>query len=131
MAALKTARTDASVDDFLAAVPDERRRADAIAVRDLMARVTGDPGAMWGANIVGFGQTRLRYESGRELDWFVIGFSPRKTATTLYLGDFSGQSELLQRLGPHTTGQSCLYVKRLTAVDQGVLSELVSAAANP
>lgn len=129
MATLKTSRTDASVDDFLATVPDEARRADAVAIRDLMARLTGDRGAMWGANIVGFGETRLRYASGRTLDWFVVGFSPRKAATTLYLGEeFTGKAELLARLGPHSTGKGCVYVKRLAAVDAIVLEELVKAA---
>ncbi|MFI5956271.1 DUF1801 domain-containing protein [Cryptosporangium sp. NPDC051539] len=127
---MKTARTDASVDEFLGAVSDERRRGDAIAVRDLMARVTGDPGAMWGPGIVGFGAVPLRYATGREVDWFVIGFSPRKTSTTLYLGeDFPDKDALLARLGPHTVGKSCVYVKRLDAVDAAVLEELVTAAA--
>ncbi|MFG1927043.1 DUF1801 domain-containing protein [Cryptosporangium sp. NPDC048952] len=129
---MKTARTDVSVDDFLATVPDETRRADAQTVRDLMARVTGDQGAMWGANIVGFGRTELRYASGTTVDWFRIGFSPRKAATTLYLGDdFPRKDELLADLGPHTIGKSCLYVKRLEAVDARVLEELVTAAAAP
>ncbi|GAA0225128.1 DUF1801 domain-containing protein [Cryptosporangium japonicum] len=130
MATPKTARTDANVDDFLAAVPGEVRRADAHTIRALMARVTGDPGAMWGANIVGFGSTQLRYASGATLDWFRIGFSPRKAATTLYLGDdFPRKTELLDALGPHTTGTSCVYLKRVDAVDPSVLEALVTAAA--
>ena len=129
---IKTTRTEASVDDFLTGVPDATRRADAFAVRDLMARVTGDEGAMWGANIVGFGQVQLRYASGKTLDWFRIGFSPRKAATTLYLGeDFPRKAELLGALGPHTTGKGCVYVKRLDAVDPAVLEDLVTAAAAP
>ncbi|GAA3382080.1 DUF1801 domain-containing protein [Cryptosporangium minutisporangium] len=132
MATLKTARTDASVDEFLAAVPDERRRADAVAVRDLMARVTGDSGAMWGGSIVGFGRVRLKYASRREVDWFVLGFSPRKAATTLYLGaGFPEKEALLARLGPHAVGKGCVYIKRLDAVDPDVLDELVTAAARP
>jgi hypothetical protein len=131
MAQLKTARTDASVDDFLATIPDPTRRADAIAVRELIGRVTGLPAAMWGTNIVGFGFRQLRYASGRELDWFVLGFAPRKAATTLYLGEsFPGKEELLARLGPHTVGKGCVYVKRLAAVDADVLEQLVAASAD-
>lgn len=127
MATLKTARTDASVDEFLAAVPDEVRRRDAHTVRDLMARVTGEPPAMWGDAIVGFGQRRLRYASGRELDWFLVGFSPRKQAITLYLLDgFEEHAALLDRLGKHSVGRGCLYLKRLDEVDPAVLAELVT-----
>ncbi|MGN9889649.1 DUF1801 domain-containing protein [Micromonospora sp. L31] len=129
MATLKTAPTTASVDDFLAAVPDETRRRDAIAVRDLMRQVTGEPPTMWGDAIVGFGQRHLRYASGRELDWFLVGFSPRKAATTLYLGEgFPEKEQLLARLGRHTVGKGCLYVKRLADVDLDVLTELVRAS---
>ncbi|MGS2615615.1 DUF1801 domain-containing protein [Micromonospora sp. LZ34] len=129
MATLKTAPTAASVDDFLAAVPDDARRRDATVVRDLMRQVTGEPPTMWGDAIVGFGQRRLRYATGRELDWFLVGFSPRKAATTLYLPEeFPGKQELLARLGRHTVGKGCLYVKRLADVDVEVLTELVRAA---
>jgi hypothetical protein len=132
MAELKTVRTDASVDEFLAAIPDERRRRDAVAVRDLMAAVTGEPGAMWGAGIVGFGARTLTYATGRTLDWFTVGFSPRKQSTTLYLtGGLEAHEALLARLGPHTIGKSCLYVKRVDDVDAGVLAELVTAAMRP
>jgi hypothetical protein len=129
MAELKTVRTDASVDEFLAAIPDERRRRDAVAVRDLMASVTGEPGAMWGAGIVGFGDRTLTYATGRTLDWFTVGFSPRKQSTTLYLTDgFEEHAEALRQLGPHSIGRSCLYVKRLDDVDLAVLTGLIEAA---
>jgi hypothetical protein len=129
MATLKTARTDASVDDFLAGVPDERRRAEAFSVRDLMVRVTGEQPAMWGESIVGFGSRHLRYATGRELDWFDVGFSPRKQELTVYLNDdFAGRDELLAQLGPHSTGKACLYVKRLDKVDLAVLERLVAAS---
>lgn len=125
MAANKTTRTEASVEQFLASVP-EPRQADARAVNDLLTEVTGVEPAMWGPAIVGFGERQLTYASGRELDWFEVGFSPRKAATTLYLTEgFDGYDELLGRLGPHSTGASCLYLKRLSAVDSGVLEELV------
>lgn len=129
MAELKTTRNDGSVDEFLAAVPDPGRRADAVAVCSLMAEVTGAPPAMWGVGIVGFGSRRLRYDTGRELDWFDVGFSPRKQALTLYLpGELSGYADLLDRLGPHRLGKGCLYVKRLADVDAGVLESVLRRA---
>ncbi|MBB5208071.1 DUF1801 domain-containing protein [Chiayiivirga flava] len=127
MAELKTQKTLASPAAFLATVTDERRRRDAQAVCTLMQEVTGDPPAMWGPAIVGFGHCRLRYESGRELDWMLVGFSPRKAALTLYImPGFDAYDGLLARLGRFTTGKSCLYVKRLDEVDMDVLRELVA-----
>jgi len=127
MSTLKTSRNDNSVDDFIAGVADESRRRDAEAVRELMARVTGEQPAMWGDSIVGFGERRLRYDSGRELDWPLVGFSPRKQALTLYIMDgFAGYQELLGRLGKHSTGKACLYIKRLDQVDLDVLEDLVA-----
>ena len=127
MAAPKTRPTDADVGAFLESVADERRRDDAKAVCRLMQEVTGEEPVLWGTGIVGFGSVRLRYASGRELDWPVTGFSPRKTATTVYLMDgFEERSDLLARLGPHSTGKSCLYLKRLSDVDLAVLRELVA-----
>lgn len=127
MATLKTTRTEASVDEFLAAIPDDLRRADATAIRDLMARVTGDPGAMWGPNIVGFGDTTLRYSTGREIDWFRIGFSPRKAALTLYLGEEAADKAV--SLTGMTCGKGCVYVKRLSAVAGPELEGLITEAA--
>ena len=121
-----TRPTDADVKAFLAQVPDQRRREDARAVVDLMAEVTGERPTMWGATMVGFGSYHYRYASGREGDYFVVGLSPRKAALTVYLMDgFEGREHLLERLGPHTTGKACLYVKRLDDVDSDVLRELV------
>lgn len=129
MAESQTVPTGSSVDEFLAAIPDERRRRDAVAVRELMTTVTGQPGVMWGAAVVGFGHRRLTYASGRTVDWFTVGLSPRKQAITLYLTDgFDGLEELLARLGPHSVGKSCLYVKRVDDVDAGVLRDLIGAA---
>jgi Domain of unknown function (DU1801) len=129
MAELKTQANDGDVDAFLDRVPDPQRRADAVAVRKLMADVSGQPGRMWGDSIVGFGQQHLRYSSGRELDWFVVGFSPRKQSMTIYLTEgFEAHQALLDRLGPHSLGKSCLYVKRLDDVDIDVLRELVGAS---
>ncbi|RZU49383.1 uncharacterized protein DUF1801 [Krasilnikovia cinnamomea] len=126
MATLKTTRTDASVDEFLDGLADEGRRRDARTVRDLMTRVTGEPGAMWGDAIVGFGERHLRYASGRELDWFVVGFSPRKQAITIYLSEgFDAFDDLLTRLGNPKTGKGCLYVKHVTDLDLDALRELI------
>ena len=126
MAQLKTTPNDASVDDFLAEVDDPSRAADCRELVDLMRDVSGAEPRMWGASIVGFGTYRYRYESGREGEWFVCGFSPRKRELTLYvMAGFSRFDELLGRLGKHRHGKSCLYVKRLDDVDRGVLRELI------
>ena len=126
MAEPKTTRNQASVADFLAAVADPQRRADAEAVTALMAEVTGAEPTMWGSSIVGFGSYHYRYATGREGDWPAIGLSPRKQSLTIYLSaGFAGYSELLARLGPHSTGKSCLYIKRLSDVDDDTLRALV------
>ena len=127
MAGPKTRPTDADVGAFLESVPDERRRDDAKAVCRLMQEITGEEPVLWGTSIVGFGSTPLRYASGRELGWPLVGFSPRKAATTVYLMDgFEERGDLLARLGPHSVGKSCLYLKRLSDVDLDVLRELVA-----
>ncbi len=124
----KTTRTDASVEEFLASVP-EPRQSDAREVNALLTELAGCEPAMWGPAIVGFGERRLVYESGRELDWFDIGYSPRKQSLTLYVGEgFDGYDELLARLGPHKTAVSCLYLKRLSDVDRDVLVELLTSS---
>ena len=125
MAANKTVKTDASVDDYLAGI-DGVRGADARALNALMVEVTDLEPAMWGPSIIGFGDRHLVSARGREVDWFDIGFAARKQALTLYLSNgFEGYGDLLEKLGPHTTGVGCLYVKRLSDVDSGVLTELV------
>lgn len=124
MAGNKTVKTDASVDEYLAGIAGPRGD-DARALNDLLTDATGLEPAMWGPSIVGYGDRHLVYESGRELDWFEIGFAARKQALTLYLTEgFEGYDELLERLGPHTTGVGCLYVKRLADVDSAVLTEV-------
>jgi hypothetical protein len=129
MAENKTRLTDADVDAFLDAVDDDRRREEARTVLALMHEVTGEEPAMWGPSIVGFGSVHYRYDSGREGDMFAAGFSPRKTALTVYLAEgFDGRDELLERLGPHTTGKTCLYLKRLDAVDLDILRALVESS---
>ncbi len=123
---MKTRPNDASVKDFLAKAGNERRRGEALALLELMKGVTGEEPVMWGDSIVGFGSYHYRYASGREGDWPLAGFSPRKHALTLYImSGFAKHGELLSRLGRHRTGKSCLYLKRLEDVDLNVLRELV------
>lgn len=117
------------VDAFVRAIPDEAQRADAQALVGLMGEVSGEPPVLWGPSIVGFGQYHYRYDSGREGDSFPIGFSPRKGRTVLYLAHgLERHAELLARLGKHSTGASCLYLKRLADVDLDVLRELLGRA---
>ena len=130
MSAPQTRPTDADVGAFLEAIPNQRRRDEARTVCRLMQEVTGEVPVLWGTGIVGFGSVRLRYASGRELDWPVTGFSPRKTATTVYLMDgFEERLDLLARFGPHSTGKSCLYLKRLSDIDLDVLTALIAESA--
>lgn len=126
MGGLKTRKTDASVEAFLAAIDDQSKREDSRALVALMRRVTGAPPRMWGTSIVGFGSYRYRYASGRGGDWPLTGFSPRKQALTLYImSGFAAFDGLLENLGKFKTGKACLYVQRLADVDRSVLEELV------
>ena len=126
MADLKTQKNDAHVTEFLDGIANEQQRADAREVAALMQDVTGEPPAMWGASIVGFGSYHYKYASGREGDWMLTGFAPRKQALTLYImSGFKGEEDLMERLGKYKTGKSCLYVKRLDDVDRDVLRQLV------
>lgn len=125
----KTGPTDVSVDDFLAAVPDPKRRADAEVVRAVLAEVSGEPAVMWGPSIVGFGAYHYVYDSGHSGDAPLIGFSPRKANLVLYLmADPAVKGPLLERLGKHKTGVGCLYVNRLDDLDLAVLRELATAS---
>lgn len=128
-AELKTRETDASVDDFIASVENETRRNDALKVLEMFKRITGERPKMWGPAIVGFGNRIYKYPDGREMDWMVIGFSPRKQSMTLYVVcDSPKQPELLAKLGKHTTSVSCLYIKKLADVDEKALEALVKDA---
>jgi hypothetical protein len=122
----KTTANDADVESFLDTVTDERRREDARAALALMRQVTGEEPTMWGTSMVGFGHRPYTTADGKEHDWFVVGFAPRKAALTLYgLTYYDSNQDLLERLGPHTTGKGCLYVKRWDAIDHEVVTELV------
>lgn len=126
MAELKTKQNEQSVEAFLNKVEDEKKRKDSFAILELMKDVTGMEPKMWGESIVGFGNYHYKYASGREGDYLLVGFSPRKQNLTLYvLSGAEGQDALLQKLGKYTTGKSCLYIKKLTDVDQGILAELI------
>lgn len=128
MAELKTKATEVKVADFIAAVPDETRRADAGIVCAMMARLTGEEPRMWGPSIIGFGSYRYTYDSGRSGEMCRIGFSPRKAELVLYLLDGNAeQGDVLARLGKHRTGKGCLYIRKLAEVDANVLEELVRA----
>ena len=130
MAELKTQKNDGDVEDFLSSVENEKRREDCRAVIDLMREVTGEEPTMWGSSIVGFGSYHYKYESGREGDWFLTGVSPRKQNLTLYImAGFSRYDELMDKLGKHKTGRSCLYINKLEDIDRGTLRELVELSA--
>jgi hypothetical protein len=129
MAELKTKLTQASVDDFLNAIQNEQVRQDCWAIAGIMQEATQAPPQMWGTSIVGFGSYHYKYASGREADWMLIGFSPRKQNITLYImAGFDQYDEMLARLGKHACGKSCLYIKRLSDVHVPTLKQLVQAS---
>lgn len=128
-AELKTKLNDANVETFLNNVADEQQRADSFKVLELMQRASGEEPKMWGASIIGFGTHHLKYASGRELDWMLIGFSPRKGNLTLYITDgFDKYEEYLAKLGKFKTGKSCLYIKRLSDIDENILRDLIASS---
>lgn len=122
----KTSPNEQSVEQFLNAVEDEQKRKDSFVILELMKQVTGMEPKMWGTSIVGFGSYHYKYESGREGDMIITGFSPRKQNLTLYImGGFEQYSDLLKNLGKHTLGKGCLYIKRLDEVDLPTLTSLI------
>ena len=127
MAELKTKPTEDDVDAFLATIDDEQKRTDCLVLRKFFEDITGAPAKMWGSSIIGFDTYHYKYKSGREGDWMVAGFSPRKASLTLYIMDgYDTYQDLLAKLGKHTTAKSCLYIKRLDDIDLSVLRELVT-----
>src|SRR3990172_4652470 len=127
MAELKTKQNDQSVEQFLNSIADEQKRRDAFALVELMSQVSGAAPKMWGSSIVGFGSYRYKYASGREGEWFLTGFSPRKQNLTLYImSGFEEYDDLLNKLGKLKTGKACLYINKLKDVDLSVLRELVT-----
>jgi hypothetical protein len=126
MAELKTKKTELSVDTFLKKIPEAQKQKDAFTIVALMEKATKAKAKMWGSAIIGFGDRRLKYESGRELDWFIMGFSPRKKDLTLYVsGAVTKQQALLKKLGKYKTGKGCLYINKLEDVDMAVLKEII------
>lgn len=122
----KTIATKASPSAFINAIDDKDKRQACRTLVKLMKTVTGKPPKMWGASIVGFGQYHYRYESGREGDFFLTGFSPRKQNLSIYIvTGFSSYSPLMKKLGRYKLGKSCLYIKTLDDIDVGVLSTLI------
>jgi hypothetical protein len=129
MAELKTKQTTVSVPAFIKSLADEQTRRDCKELAATMKAITGSPPKMWGASIVGFGKCHLKYASGRELDWFYVGFAPRKQNLSLYLScDLSKHAKLLKNLGKYKAGKGCLYIKTLDEIDRDVLKELIWAS---
>ena len=126
MTELKTKLNDKSVLRFINSVPDEKKRKDSHAILEMMKKITKEEPKMWGDSIVGFGSYHYKYESGREGDWFLTGFSPRKQNISVYImSGFTGHGELLRKLGKHKTSKSCLYFKSLDELDIKTLKELI------
>ncbi|GAA5522726.1 DUF1801 domain-containing protein [Aliifodinibius salicampi] len=126
MATLKTQPTENDVKEFLNAIDDRQKRKDSFKILGIMKSITGEEPKMWGSSIIGFGQYHYQYESGREGDWFLTGFSPRKKNLSLYImAGFDNYDDLMSRLGKYKTGKSCLYIKRLEQVDLDILKKLI------
>ena len=131
VAEIKTKVNDASVDDFINAIGDEQQRKDTAAIVGMMKKATKEKPRMWGGSMIGFGEMRYKSErSGREVDWFKIGCSPRKGNISLHLAiDISKHADALKKLGKHKTGVGCLYINKLEEVDKKVLEEIINKAA--
>ena len=131
MAELKTTQNDKSVKSFLNSVIDENKRKDCREIMKLMQEITHKKPKMWGDSIVGFGSYHYKYESGREGDFFITGFSPRKQNLTIcIMPGFSGYDSVIKKLGKHKTGKSCLYIKKLDDIDRNTLKELITDSVN-
>ena len=129
MPELKTKLTTASVDDFLDAIANEQVRDDCRTIAGIMEKATRAPARMWGTSIVGFGSRRYQYANGKEAEFMLTAFSPRKQNITLYImGGFRGYEGLRSKLGKHTRGKACVYIKRLSDVDVPTLKKLVAAS---
>lgn len=130
VAKIKTQQTTASVYEFINTLVNEQQRADSIAIIEMMKNITGEEPKMWGNAIIGFGNKRYKSpKTGREVDWFIIGLSPRKANISLYLNiDVNEQNELLLTLGKYKTGVGCLYINKLTDVDQKQLEKIFKTA---
>ena len=129
LAVIKTKQTSASVADFIDSIPDEQKRKDSQVILKLMEKATKEKPKMWGSSMIGFGNVRYKSPAtGREVDWFKIGFSPRKANLSLHLMDMRRHADALTKLGKHKTGGGCLYINKLADVDIKVLEEMITVA---
>lgn len=130
LAEIKTKQTSSSVDDFIESIADEQKRKDSQVILELMKKATKEEPKMWGSSMIGFGMVRYKSPaSGREVDWFKIGFSPRKANLSLHLIDLQRHADALTKLGKHKTGTGCLYINKLDDVDIKVLEKMIAASA--
>lgn len=129
LAKIKTTQNTSSVDDFINSIKDEQKRKDSFVILEMMKQSTGEEPKMWGASLIGFGNKRYKSpKTGREVDWFQIGFSPRKANLSLHLGlDIQRHSNALKTLGKHTTGVGCLYINNLEEIDTNVLKDIIDS----
>jgi len=131
MAELKTKPNDAKVEDFLNSVEDEKKKEDSFTILKIMKEITKAEPVLWGGCIIGFGIYRYKYASGREGDWFLTGFSPRKQNLTLHImSGFKKYKQLLSKLGKYKTGKACLYINKLENIDMNILKELITQSIN-
>ena len=130
LAVIKTKLTSSSVEDFINSIADEQKRKDSFVILKLMEKAMKEKPKMWGASIIGFGDVRYKSPaSGREVDWFKIGFSPRKANLSLHLIDMQRHTDSLTKLGKHKTGTGCLYINKLEDIDIKILEKMIAAAA--
>ena len=129
LAVVKTTENEASVADFINTVTDEQKRKDSLVLLQLMEKATNEKPKMWGSSLIGFGSLRYKSASGREVDWFRIGFSPRKANLSLYLMglDTATRGTLLEKLGKHKTDGGCIYINKLDDVDKNILEQMITA----
>lgn len=131
MAELKTRKNDDNVEAFLNTVESEEKKKDCFTILEMMEKITGETPKMWGTSIIGFGDHHYKYKTGREGDWFNVGFAPRKQNISLYImTGFKKYDELMSRLGKFKTGKSCLYIKKLEDVDINILEQLIALSSN-
>lgn len=132
LAEIKTKPTASSVEDFINAVADEQKRKDSFTLLEMMKKATGEAPKMWGSSLIGFGNKRYKSPAtGREVDWLIIGFSPRKANLSLYLSmDIKKHAANLKKLGKHKTGVGCLYINKLEEIDMKVLKKIIDASLN-
>ncbi|MEM9024438.1 MAG: DUF1801 domain-containing protein [Bacteroidota bacterium] len=126
MGTLANSETNKSVTEFLEAVPNQQRKADSLAILEVMKAITGEAPKIWGKSIVGFGKYSYQRKNGDEFEWFNVGFSPAKAHLSVYLMFDIAEEPLMAQLGKHTHGRGCLYIKRLEDVDMDVLKQLIA-----